>query len=202
MQSMKNTQDLMQSAVSEGVFPGGVLLVSQKGEVRIHEAFGHADLSTGTRVSTKTIFDLASLTKPLATTLAVLKLIERDQLNLDHTLGDFMIPCRGTDKADISIRHLLYHNSGLPDYRPYFKELAQEIASQRRASILVKILEEPLAHRVGEKVVYSDLGFILLRGLIEIASGSRLNDIVRHDIYCPLNLRDLFFCGCRKAKVR
>ena len=198
MSPMKNVQDLMQSAVSEGVFPGGVLLVSQQGDVRIHQAFGQADLTTGTPVSTRTVFDLASLTKPLATTLAVLTLMERDQLTLDHTLGDFMIPCRGTDKADISIRHLLYHNSGLPDYRPYFKELARETPSKRRESMLTKILDEPLAYPVGEKVVYSDLGYMLLRGLVEIASGSRLNDIVQHDIYCPLKLRDLFFVDVDK----
>jgi serine-type D-Ala-D-Ala carboxypeptidase len=199
---MKNAQDLMQSAVSQGVFPGGVLLVSQEGEVRIHEAFGQADLTTGTRVSTQTIFDLASLTKPLATTLAVLKLMERDQLTLDHTLGDFMIPCRGTDKADISVRHLLYHNSGLPDYRPFFKELVQETPSKRRELMLIHILDEPLANPVGEKVVYSDLGFILLRGLVEIASRSRLDDIVRHDVYCPLKLSNLFFVDVDKPLPR
>ena len=113
-------------------FPGGVLLVSQDGDVLFHQAFGQADLVTGTPVSTRTIFDLASLTKPLATTPAVLKLMERGQLTLDHTLGDVMISCRGTDKADISVRQLLYHNSGLPDYRPYFKKLADERPIQKK----------------------------------------------------------------------
>ncbi len=123
----------MESAVSEGVFPGGVLLVSQDGHVLFHQAFGQADLITGTPVSTRTLFDLASLTKPLATTLAVMKLMERGQLTLDHTLGDVMISCRGTDKADISVRHLLYHNSGLPDYRPYFKELTRRGPVQEKS---------------------------------------------------------------------
>jgi len=183
----------MEGAVLDGVFSGGVLMASQHGDVLIHQAFGQADLTTGTPVSIRTVFDLASLTKPLATTLAVLKLIEHAQLTLGHTLGDFMVPCRGTDKAEISVRHLLYHNSGLPDYRPYFKELAAADPTRRRELILTRILEEPLTSSIGEKVVYSDLGFILLRGIVEIASGSRLDDIVRHDIYCPLKLRDLFF---------
>jgi CubicO group peptidase (beta-lactamase class C family) len=165
---MKNAQNLMQSAVSDGVFPGGVLLASQHGDILIHQAFGQADLTTGTPVSTRTIFDLASLTKPFATTLAVMKLMERSQLALDHTLGDFMVPCRGTDKAGISVRHLLYHNSGLPDYRPYFRELAAAEPSKRRELILTMILDEPLAYPIGEKEVYSDLGFMLLRGIKDL----------------------------------
>ncbi len=193
MFSLDSAQRLMKDAVSDGVFPGGVLLVSQNGDVLIHEAFGLGDLTTGIPVSTRTIFDLASLTKPLATTLAVMKLMERDLLSLDHTLGDVMPTCRGTDKAGISVRHLLYHNSGLPDYRPYFKELAEETQTGRRDSILAWVLDEPLAHSIGEKVVYSDLGFILLRGIVETVSGCRLDDIVRDEIYLPLQLTDLFF---------
>jgi CubicO group peptidase (beta-lactamase class C family) len=193
MSLLNSAQLLMQDAVSNGVFPGGVLLVSQNGDVLIHQAFGQADLTTGTPVSTRTIFDLASLTKPFATTLAVMKLMERSQLALDHTLGDFMVPCRGTDKAGISVRHLLYHNSGLPDYRPYFMELVEEKPSRRRELILSRILDDPPAYPIGEKVVYSDLGFMLLRGIVETVSGSRLDEFVRKEIYLPLQLKDLFF---------
>ena len=183
----------MQSAISDGVFPGGVLMASRQGQVRIHQAFGLADLTTEIPVSTQTIFDLASLTKPLATTLVVLTLMEHAQLTLDHTLGDFMVTSRGTEKADISIRHLLYHNSGLPDYRPYFKVLDPADPTRNRTLILSRILEEPLKYAIGEKVIYSDLGFILLRGVIEAASGRRLDDIVREEIYLPMQLEDLFF---------
>jgi CubicO group peptidase (beta-lactamase class C family) len=198
MSSLNNAQNLMESAVSNGVFPGGVLLVSQDGDVLIHQAFGQADLITGTPVSTRTLFDLASLTKPLATTPAVMKLMERALLSLDHTLGDVMAPCKGADKTGISVRQLLYHNSGLPDYRPYFKELAEEDPSRRRALILARILDEPLAYPIGKKVVYSDLGFMLLRGVIETVSGRRLDDMVQKEIYLPLQLKDLFFVDLEK----
>lgn len=191
--SLRSAQHLMQDAVSDGTFPGGVLLASKDGDVLIHQAFGQADLVAGTPVSTRTIFDLASLTKPLATTPAVLMLMERGQLTLDHTIGDVMISCRETDKADITIRQLLYHSSGLPDYRPYFKKLADEDPSRRRTLILEMILNEPLAYPSGEKVLYSDLGFMLLRGIVETLSSSRLDDLVRKEIYLPLQLKDLFF---------
>ena len=193
MSLVSSAQRLMQDAVVDGVFPGGVLLVSQGGHVLIHQAFGMADPGEGTAVSTGTVFDLASLTKPLATTLAVMKLLERDQLTLDDTLGDIMMACRGTDKAGISIRHLLYHNSGLPDYRPYFQDLGGEEPARRRALILERILHELPAYPMGEKVLYSDLGFMLLRGIVETVSGSRLDDMVRKEIYLPLGLKDLFF---------
>lgn len=193
MSLVSSAQHLMQDAVLNGVFPGGVLLVSQGGRVLIHQTFGMADPSEGSPVSTRTVFDLASLTKPLATTLAVMKLVERDQLTLDDTLGDIMIACRGTGKAEISIRHLLYHNSGLPDYRPYFQDLAGEEPSRRRSLILDRVLDELPAYPIGEKVVYSDLGFMLLRGIVETVSGSRLDDMVQQEIYLPLGLKDLFF---------
>jgi CubicO group peptidase (beta-lactamase class C family) len=188
-----SVKHLMQGAVSNDVFPGGVLLVSQGGHVLIHQAFGMADPGEGTLVTTRTLFDLASLTKPLATTLAVMKLVERGQLTLENTLGDIMIACRGTDKAGISIRHLLYHNSGLPDYRPYFQDLAGEEPSSRRALILGRILDEFPAYPIGEKVVYSDLGFMLLRGVVETVSGTRLDSLVQKEIYLPLHLKNLFF---------
>ena len=190
---MKKAHQLMAGAVSDGVFPGGVLLASQRGEILIHQAFGQADLTTGTPVSTRTLFDLASLTKPLATTLAVMKLMDRALLSLDHTLGDVMVSFKGTDKAGISVRHLLYHNSGLPEYRPYFKELADVDPSSRRALTLTWILNEALAYPIGKKVLYSDLGFMLLRGIIEMVSGFRLDAVVEKEIYFPLQLNDLFF---------
>lgn len=193
MPAMKKAQQLMQDAVSDGVFPGGVLLVSHNGHVRFHRAFGLADLAIGTSVSTQTVFDLASLTKPLATTLAVMKLMQRALLSLDDTLGELMAPCMGTDKAEITIRHLLYHNSGLPDYRPYYKDLSAADPAARRALILSRIVDEPLAYPVGEKVLYSDLGFMLLRGIVETASGRGLDDLVRQEVYLPLQLQDLFF---------
>ena len=190
---LDSAQGLMKDAVSDGIFPGGVLLVSQNDDTLIHEAFGVGDLTTGVPVSTRTIFDLASLTKPLATTLAVMKLMEGGFLSLDHTLGDVMASCKGTDKAEISIRHLLYHNSGLPDYRPYFKEIAEVDPNRRRALTLTRVLKEPLVYPIGEKVVYSDLGFMLLRGVIEMVSGYRLDVLVEKEIYFPLQLKDLFF---------
>jgi serine-type D-Ala-D-Ala carboxypeptidase len=198
---MQHVQESMEEAVVRGVFPGGVLLVSRGSDILIHQAFGHTDLTDGISVSTQTLYDLASLTKPLATTLAVMKLMERSQLALDDRLDTCMPSSKGTDKAGITMRQLLYHKSGLPDYRPYFKDLSDADPREARKQILTRILAEPLAHAPGEMVCYSDLGFILLRGVIEIVSGNRLDQYVQHEIYQPLGLHNLFFAGLESSQT-
>ncbi|MDM8518233.1 serine hydrolase domain-containing protein, partial [Desulfobacterales bacterium HSG16] len=115
--------ETMKAGISAGVFPGSVLLVSEKGNIRFFRAYGQTDIYSGERVKLDTIFDLASLTKPLATTIAVILLIQEKKLRLDYCIGDLM-PCfKDTDKAKITIRNLLLHDSGLPDYWPYYKRL-------------------------------------------------------------------------------
>ena len=119
--------------MQDKVFPGGVLLASKKGEVLVREAFGRTDFNDKIRVSPDTIYDLASLTKPLATTLAVMHLVDTSSLRFDQTLGDLLPGCAGTDKAGITVEHLLAHQSGLPDYRPFWKELSGQTPLEKDA---------------------------------------------------------------------
>jgi len=196
---MERVRQLMQDAVDEGIFPGGVLLVSNAKDVLIHQAFGHLDSTKEKPVTTQTIYDLASLTKPLATTLAVIKLVENSQVNLDDRLDRFLDFSTDTDKAGITLQHLLHHNSGLPDYRPYFKTQPQAPPPIWRASLLKWIVKEPLLNRPGKTCCYSDLGFMLLRGIIESVTGKRLDRYVQTEIYDPLQLHDLCFLPLGKS---
>ena len=189
----KDIDGLMKEAVSGHVFPGGVLLVSVRGNVVFFKAYGVENLFSGSPVTTETIFDLASLTKPLATTLAVMKLIQRSDLALKENLGAILPSFRNTDKAKIRIEQLLYHNSGFPDYRPYYKRL-QNLDPGKRKDVLREFLaKEPLIHPPGRQVVYSDLGFMVLCWVVETVSGIRLDQFVMENIYRPLNLKRLFF---------
>jgi CubicO group peptidase (beta-lactamase class C family) len=191
---MKNDIDgLMKDAVSGNVFPGGVLLVSLGGEVVFFEAYGVENLNTGKPVTKDTVFDLASLTKPLATTLAVMKLIQRSSLTLNQNLGSILPPFKNTDKEKIRIEQLLYHNSGLPDYRPYYKMMQDLKPGQRKDALRELLVKEPLVHPPGRQVVYSDLGFMVLCWVVETASEIRLDHFVLENIYLPLNLKSLFF---------
>jgi len=184
---------LIQTALEDKVFPGGVLLASKKGEVLVQEAFGRTDVNTKTLVSPDTIYDLASLTKPLATTLAVMHLVDISSLRLGQTLGNLLPECIGTDKAGITVEHLLAHQSGLPDYRPFWKELSGQTSLEKDAALKERLIQESLEYQIGESTLYSDLGFMFLRWVVEQVSGAEMHRLVENEIYAPLGIKDLFF---------
>jgi CubicO group peptidase (beta-lactamase class C family) len=191
--TLEQVDQMMRQAVSDGVFPGGVLLISTVDSVFFFEAYGYADLFTGRPMTGDTIFDLASLTKPLATTLAVMRLVQQTRLNLKENLGSILPGFIGTDKEQIRIENLLCHNSGLPDHRPYYKALCQLETRSRKDALRRLLVEEPLIHPIGKQVVYSDLGFMILCWVVEQVSGDRLDRYVSSELYTPLGLENLFF---------
>lgn len=190
---MKTVDQMMRIAVLDGIFPGGVLLVSKNGGIIFHKAYGYANIFSKMPMTADTIFDLASLTKPLATTLAVMKLVSQKKIVLQQHLDDILPSFKGSDKARIRIDHLLYHRSGLPDYRPYYKRLKKLPEDQRKEALRVFLLQEPLVSPIGKETLYSDLGFMILCWVIEAVSGKRLDRFVEKEIYLPLGLDTLFF---------
>ena len=190
---MKSVCDLMQKGVTDGVFPGGVLLVAKEGRVEFLEAFGLARLAPERPMTTDTVFDLASLTKPFATTVAIMLLVQDGRLDLDQTLGSAIPDFSGTDKAEITVRQLLSHTSGLPDYQPYYKELIKLPLSERKASVRRLLIAERLIHEPDQTCLYSDVGFMILEWLVEVSTGRPLDDFVQEAVYRPLKLKDLFF---------
>lgn len=199
---MESVDRLMRQAVADRTFPGGVLLVSHEGTVVFLKAYGLANLSAHVSMTPETIFDLASLTKPLATTLAVMQLVQRGHIGLAQPLGELLPEFQGSDKTGISIEQLLYHISGLPDYRPYYKVLTNIGKDSRRKALRQLLVREPLVHPVGKKVLYSDLGFMILAWLVEHTAGRRLDQFVADEIYRPLGLENLFFNADNAADGR
>lgn len=183
----------MRQALAEGVFPGAVLLAARGGEILIHAAYGIANIHTRQPVSTATVFDLASLTKPLATTLAVMRLCQQGRIDPDQRLADVLPAAGRSDKRDITIAQLLAHTSGLPDYRPYFRHLAGLSLPERRPRLRRLLLDEPLLHPPGAKMLYSDLDFMLLEWVVEAAGGQRLDDFLAENVYAYLPAASLFF---------
>jgi len=117
----------MDQAVNDGVFPGGVLLVDFKGETVHHAAYGCASLSpTQTPTTVSTLYDLSSLTKPLATTLAVMLLVQDQHLILDRSICQYLPDLNDTGLGQATPRHLLSHSSGLPAWKPYYLECDDE----------------------------------------------------------------------------
>jgi CubicO group peptidase (beta-lactamase class C family) len=190
---MKSVTNLMEQAVSNEVFPGGVLLVSAAGSEIFFQAYGYANIFSGRLMTRDTVFDLASFTKPLATTLAIIKLISQQKLELGQHLGSILTQFNSTDKGRITIENLLYHNSGYPDYRPYYKVLNNLEPNLRKDVLRQLLVKETLINSPGNQVIYSDIGFMILCWVIEHVSGNRLDRFVTKEIYDPLGLENLFF---------
>ncbi|VEN73586.1 conserved hypothetical protein [Candidatus Desulfarcum epimagneticum] len=188
--NMETVRALMARAVSEKVFPGGVFLASRGGDIRFFESFGVSDIFSRRPVSRETVFDLASLTKPLATALGVMALIRDGKLDMDQELGSVL---SGFQKRGVSIRRLLAHTSGLAAWRPYHRALMGMPAPERKEALTRFLFDEPLAARPGRGALYSDLGFMLLSRVVEAVSERRLDRFVHDAVYAPLGVRGLFF---------
>src|SRR5207248_9205023 len=134
-----------------------------------------------------TIYDLASLTKPLITGLLCAQLIERGALALDQRVAHYLSEFRRADKETITVRQLLTHTSGLPAWRPLY------LLTSDKDRVLATIAETLLQNEHGERVVYSDLGFIVLGFLLQRLSGLTLKDLAQDQIFSPLQLTHTFF---------
>lgn len=193
MSDFREVERLLEEGVERGAFPGAVLLAAVGDEILIHRAVGHAALIPRKEpLSLATVFDLASLTKPLATSLAVMKLVETGRLHLDRPLPFFKHHCFSKEKSDITLRHLLAHSSGLPAYQPYYALLLHQ-KGNRKALLRRWVLREPLLAPPGTKALYSDLGFILLEWLVEETVGTDLHNWTQEHLYRPLGLRSIGF---------
>ncbi len=190
---MEHADRLMKEAIAGDVFPGGCLLVSKENRIVFFKSYGRSNIFSGRSMTLDTIFDLASLTKPLATTLAVMILVQEGKLDLDQELVSILPQFRNTGKEKITIQNLLFHNSGFPDYKPYYETLKTMPSTERKNVLRRFLLEEPLIHPVGTETVYSDLGFMVLCWIIETITEKHLDCFVKEDIYRPLGIENLYF---------
>ncbi|MFQ5694989.1 MAG: glycoside hydrolase family 3 N-terminal domain-containing protein, partial [Terriglobia bacterium] len=183
---------LLDAAVANGVFPGGVLAVGYQGRLAALHPFGGMTYDEDAApVRADTLYDLASLTKVVATTSAAMVLYERRRLPLEAPVVDFVPELKhdpdGEAKAHIQIRHLLTHSSGLPGYIRLFQQV------DTREKILDSIYKLPLEYPTGSRSVYSDLGIILLGEVLERASGRPLDLFLRENLFDPLGMHETLF---------
>ncbi len=196
---MPRFEEEIQKAIAENVFPGAALLVSSRGEILAREFFGNATLIPAPEpVTDKTLFDIASLTKPVATATLMLAARRDQKLSLGSPVVRILKDFDGDDKKKITIRHLLKHTSGLPAWRPYYEEIAREHPEsigkrECRQFYLGKIFQEPLEVPVGFQRIYSDLGFMLLGFLLEEFWGGPLDRLFLDHVAQPLELTNTFF---------
>ncbi len=188
----------LQEGVDEGVFSGAaaaVFLGSKPSWQEYYFFAGHTSFEPGkVKINRHTMFDLASLTKPLVTTLSLLCLLKEKKIALATPLAELLEEEIPADKEAISIAMLLNHAAGLAAHGEFFKHLEHSQKGTIHHAMRKMVLAEPLVSMPGEAILYSDLGFLLLGWIIEQVSGVSLASLVEKKIYQPLGLAEhLFF---------
>src|SRR2546426_8888521 len=163
---------MLRGRIDAGDFPSAVYVVAENGRAIFADALGDAVVrEPETHAATlETIYDLASLTKPFVTGLLCARLVELGELTLDSSIANYLLEFDRPDKNLITIRELLTHTSGLPAWRPLYI-----IAHGQAEGALAAIANLPLEHKPGQRVIYSDLGFIVLGFLLQRLTGKRLD---------------------------
>jgi serine-type D-Ala-D-Ala carboxypeptidase len=180
---------LLAERITAGDFPSAVYLIAERGDVVFADALGYAVREPQTiPASLETIYDLASLTKPLVTGLLCARRIETGELTLDTSVAHYLREFDRPDKHRISVRQLLTHTAGLPAWRPLYL-----LTEGRREATLAAIADEKLEYSPGTRVVYSDLGFITLGFLLERITQTSFVELALREIIEPLSLNQTFF---------
>src|SRR6266542_1233567 len=180
-------EDAATDAIASGDIPGVVVLVGRGDEILYHHAWGsRAIVPHPLPMLPDTIFDIASLTKPFGTTLAVMSLVERGAIKLDAPLGRYLREFRGASFSQVTIRRILTHSAGLPaipaaSLTGGFPRAARALAAK------------PLDYPPGTGFQYSDTGFILLAEVVRRVSGDPLDRYLQRVVFTPLHLGDTSF---------
>jgi CubicO group peptidase (beta-lactamase class C family) len=191
---------LCAAAAADGTVPGLVLLAATGGQVRFHDAFGVRQLvPRALPLFPDTVYDVASLTKAVSTSLLAMRAVGAGRLSLDAPVVSLLPELGGDDprRAAITVRQLLCHASGLPAHRPFWREVAD--APSARWALMMLAAREPLEYAPGTRAVYSDLGFILLGWLLERLAGARLDLQFAREIAAPLGLEATWFLSLTDA---
>jgi uncharacterized protein YbbC (DUF1343 family)/CubicO group peptidase (beta-lactamase class C family) len=179
---------LVQQAIADHKIPGGVLLVGHNGRVVYRRAFGMRSLEPIREPMTlDTIFDLASLTKCIATTASIMKLVQEGRIRLNDPVAAYLPEFAQNGKQDITVRELLTHYSGLaPD-------LDLKSPWRGRETAFTMAMQQTPANPPGSRFVYSDINFEVLGFLVEKISGTPLNEFAERNIFQPLGMKHTRF---------
>ena len=212
----------IQRSIVDGAFPGCRVLASKDGKIFYDKSFGYYDYHKNKAVDDNTLYDVASVTKVLATTLAVMRLYETGKLDLNKTLGDYLAWTKGSNKAGLHIKDMLMHQAGLKSWIPFYKEtldasgelrsdLYKKQSSNRYGIEVAKdlylrndyvdtvwdrILTSPLENK--GKYVYSDLDFYFLAAVVEKITGKTIDKYVDEQFYKPMGLKNITYLPLKK----
>ena len=208
--------------IADGVFPGCRVLAAHNGKVFYDKAFGYTRYDRVRRVDTNMLYDMASCTKVLATTLAVMRLYEQGKLDLDKTLGDYLPQAKGTNKSGLHIKDILLHQAGLKGWIPFYKE-SVEADGKPRTDIYRKTPTAGFGVQVAKdlylrndwidtmwsriyastldnagKMLYSDLDFYFLAAVVKQVTGQPIDKYVDEEFYKPMGLKRITYLPLNK----
>jgi CubicO group peptidase (beta-lactamase class C family) len=191
---------LLEQGVAERAFPGGVLAVGHRERLAVYACGKLSHAAGAAKVNADTIYDTASLTKPVVTTTLAAMLYEQGQLDISAPVGRYLPEwTRGANaeqRARVTVAHLLAHASGLPAHEDYF------LKSKGRAEILARAVAQPLSYDPGSQTIYSDIGFILLGAIIESLTGRGLDELAKERIFAPLGMTNTIFRPRKSLRAR
>ena len=209
--TLQKVDGIINKAISDKIFPGAQLVVAKDGEVIYEKAYGNHTYTSKLPTTNTDLFDIASVTKVTATLPIIMKMQEAGKINIDHTLGEYFTYPEGSNKRNIVIKEMLCHQAGLPAWIPFYKHTLDAAGnpdsiwySKKQDSIFsVKILDSLYLKKSFQDTVwnmiyncplgakeykYSDLGYYLLKQIIEKTYKDSLQNITRKYLYAPLGM--------------
>ena len=203
-------ENMVQRCIDQHVLPGCQILALYRGKVVYDRNFGYQTYDTSLPVNDSTMYDVASMTKSLATTLAVMKLYDNHELRITDKVSDYLDYTVGTAVGNLTIAELMTHTSGLSAFVPFYREISPKgvwdtkwlhptpdslysvvvadsvyLRADFPDTVLYKIAHLKLGQK---KYVYSDLGFILMKEIVEKIAGEPMDEFLNRNFYRPMNL--------------
>jgi len=200
----RSIDSILQREVDDNRIPGAVVLIKIGKHAVYQKAFGYAQkldynqviLEQPEKMTTGHLFDIASLTKVVGTTTAMMLLLDQGRFNIDDPVGKYIKAFDAPDKQKITIRHLLTHTSGLYEWYPMYYR------ASNKQEVYKLIGELPLKYHVGAERHYSDLGFTILGQLIETVSGMPLETYMEQHIFLPLAMKNTVYNPLKKDRFK
>lgn len=185
---LQEAYTVLATAIKDSIFPGAQVAVVRDGKLIASRGFGRLTYEPASpKVTTQTIYDLASVTKVAATTLTAMSLWERGKLLLDIPVQSYLPDFKGDEKEQVTLRHLLTHSSGTH----WWVDLWNKV--EDRQSAFDYIYDLPLDFSPGDSMIYSDLGLIMTGKILQTVTGTPLDELARKTIYAPMGMKSTTF---------
>ena len=206
--------EIIEKGIKDKVFPGCQILVTKNGKPIFEKNYGTRDEQKQNRVTANTIYDVASITKPLATTLALMKLFDEKRFSLKDTIGQYVTWLKGSDKSGLRIEELLTHTAGLPAFIPFHKSLCFDsirelyLNNTQTETFCIPVANNLFLHRdyldtikkiiyevplKPKKYLYSDLGFLFLKEMVENIVKKPCDEYISTEFFNVLGLENTCF---------